>query len=101
MWVQPDPDELFKVGRASGFPALHSLSPPPFSRKSQKYNPELQKKSLAGREQRLKDHEEFVNKLKAYSKDGRPSRLPSPPLPSPRSGGFGTDVTYLLACLPA
>ncbi|KAH0613891.1 uncharacterized protein H6S33_005777 [Morchella sextelata] len=49
MWVQPDPDELFK-----------------------KYNPELQKKSLEGREQRLKDHEEFIARLKAYSKDDRP-----------------------------
>lgn len=42
----------------------------------QKYNPELQKKSLEGREQRLKDHEEFITRLKAYSKDERPGTLP-------------------------
>lgn len=89
MWVQPDPDELFKVGVASislhlEFPFLRK------KKKKQKYNPELQRKSLEGREQRLKDHEEFVNKLREYSKDSRPSTFPSL---TPSARGFGTDVT--------
>ncbi|KAL7268107.1 Assembly factor cbp4 [Rhizina undulata] len=47
-YVQPEPDELFK-----------------------KYNPELQKRALAQREQRLKDHEEFLDRLKEYSKSDK------------------------------
>lgn len=61
------------------------VSPPLLTqkkKKKQKYNPELQRKSLEGREQRLKDHEEFVNKLREYSKDSRPSTFP-PSLPRP------------------
>ncbi|KAI5776152.1 hypothetical protein EDC01DRAFT_625706, partial [Geopyxis carbonaria] len=51
-WIQPDPDELFK-----------------------KYNPELQKKALSQREQRLKEHQEYLMKLKEYSKSDKPSLL--------------------------
>ena len=49
-YLQPDPDELFS-----------------------RYNPDLQKKALAGREKRLADHQEYVRKLKEYSKSDRPS----------------------------
>ncbi|KAI5810836.1 hypothetical protein BZA77DRAFT_326710 [Pyronema omphalodes] len=49
MWVQPDPDELF-----------------------QRYNPELQKKVLSEREQRLKAHEEHMAMLREYSKSNKP-----------------------------
>ena len=38
-----------------------------------RYSPELQKRSLETREQRLKEAEEFVNKLKEYSKSDKPS----------------------------
>ncbi|KAI5801793.1 hypothetical protein FPQ18DRAFT_311689 [Pyronema domesticum] len=49
MWVQPDPDELF-----------------------QRYNPELQKKALSEREQRLKEYEEYMAMLREYSKSDKP-----------------------------
>ena len=38
----------------------------------QKYNPELQKRSLENREQKQQDFENFVNKLKEYSKSEKP-----------------------------
>ncbi|KAI5846177.1 hypothetical protein BZA05DRAFT_140734 [Tricharina praecox] len=49
MYVTPDPDELFS-----------------------RYNPELQAKALSEREQRLKDHGEFMAKLREYSKSDKP-----------------------------
>ncbi|MCJ1278647.1 assembly factor cbp4 [Puttea exsequens] len=45
VWVSPTEEELFK-----------------------KYNPELQKRSLEGREQRQEEFNQFVGKLKDYSK---------------------------------
>lgn len=57
-YIQPDPDELFK-----------------------KYNPELQKKALSEREQRLRDHQEYVRKLKEYAKSDKPSTIPPFVLP--------------------
>jgi hypothetical protein len=56
-YLQPDPEELFE-----------------------RYNPELQKKALSEREQRLKNHQEFVHKLKEYAKSDKPSALPNPAL---------------------
>jgi len=41
----------------------------------QKYNPELQKKSLENRQQKQEEFDFFVNKLKEYAKDNRPSKL--------------------------
>ena len=38
----------------------------------QKYNPELQKRSLENREQKQQDFDNFVNKLKEYSKSEKP-----------------------------
>ena len=49
MWVTPTEEELFK-----------------------RYNPELQKRSLENRYQKQKDFDDFVNRLKEYSKDDRP-----------------------------
>lgn len=49
-WVSPTEDELFK-----------------------KYNPDLQKKSLANRAERQKEFDDFVGKLKEYSKSDKPS----------------------------
>lgn len=49
MWVTPTEEELFK-----------------------RYNPELQKRSLENRYQKQKDFDDFVNRLKEYSKSDRP-----------------------------
>lgn len=38
-----------------------------------RYNPELQKRSLEGRDQRLKDANDFIAQLKEYSKSDKPS----------------------------
>ena len=38
----------------------------------QRYNPELQKRSLANRAQRQQDFDDFVTKLKEYSKSDKP-----------------------------
>ncbi|KAK4125319.1 CBP4-domain-containing protein [Parathielavia appendiculata] len=48
-WVQPTDEELF-----------------------QKYNPELQKRSLERRFERQQDFDDFVTKLKEYSKSDKP-----------------------------
>ena len=40
--------------------------------KEQKYNPDLQKRSLENREQKQQDFDNFVNKLKEYSKSDKP-----------------------------
>ncbi len=37
-----------------------------------KYNPELQKRSLENRYQKQKDFDDFVNRLKEYSKSDKP-----------------------------
>jgi hypothetical protein len=39
----------------------------------QRYNPELQKRSLEGRLQREQEFDEFVRKLKEYAKSDKPS----------------------------
>ncbi|KAI1181805.1 CBP4-domain-containing protein [Nemania serpens] len=49
MWVQPTDEELFE-----------------------RYNPELQKRSLEGRYERQKEFDDFVTKLKEYSKSDKP-----------------------------
>lgn len=50
MWVQPTDEELFE-----------------------RYNPELQKRSLEGRYERQKNFDDFVTKLKEFSKSDKPS----------------------------
>ncbi|KAJ8124269.1 hypothetical protein O1611_g9372 [Lasiodiplodia mahajangana] len=49
MWIQPTDEELFK-----------------------RYNPELQKRSLEGRYERQKEFDDFVTRLKEYSKSDKP-----------------------------
>ncbi|KAI4605405.1 assembly factor cbp4 [Alternaria ethzedia] len=49
MWVTPTEEEIFK-----------------------RYSPELQKKALAGREQRQKDFDAFVGQLKEASRSDKP-----------------------------
>lgn len=50
MWVSPTEEELFK-----------------------RYNPELQARSLANREKTQEEFDQFVTKLKEYSKSNKPS----------------------------
>jgi DNA-directed RNA polymerase subunit N (RpoN/RPB10) len=45
-----------------------------FSHNYQRYNPELQKKALAGRQQRQEDFDAFVMQLKEASKSDKPSK---------------------------
>jgi hypothetical protein len=52
-WVSPTDEELF-----------------------QKYSPELQKKSLERRVERQQEFDDFVGKLKEYSKSDKPSESP-------------------------
>lgn len=56
MWLQPTDEELFK-----------------------RYNPELQKKSLERRYERQKDFDDFVMRLREYSKSDKPSTEPPNP----------------------
>ncbi|KAI0468983.1 CBP4-domain-containing protein [Xylaria cf. heliscus] len=49
MWIQPTDEELFM-----------------------RYNPELQKKSLERRYEKQKDFDDFVTRLKEYSKSDKP-----------------------------
>lgn len=61
-WVSPTDEELFE-----------------------RYNPELQKKSLEGRYERQKAFDDYVTKLKEFSKSNKPSTrcpriLPLPPV---------------------
>jgi hypothetical protein len=50
MWVRPSEEELFL-----------------------RYNPELQKRSLENRQQKQQDFDDFVTRLKIYSKSDKPS----------------------------
>lgn len=52
MWVSPTDEELVK-----------------------KYNPDLQRRSQEGRYERQKEFDDFVMKLKEYSKSDKPSTL--------------------------
>ncbi|KAI5809951.1 hypothetical protein DFH27DRAFT_606376 [Peziza echinospora] len=48
-WLMPTPEDLFK-----------------------RYNPELQKRSLAQRDAKMKEQQEFLTKLQEYSKSDKP-----------------------------
>ena len=55
MWLTPTEEELFS-----------------------RYNPELQRRSLENREQKQEEFDQFVRRLKEYSKSDKPSELPFP-----------------------
>ncbi|KAF1944179.1 CBP4-domain-containing protein [Clathrospora elynae] len=55
-----------------GGPALVWYVTPTEEEIFKRYNPELQKKALAGREQRQKDFDVFVGQLKELSKSDKP-----------------------------
>jgi hypothetical protein len=44
---------------------------------AQKYNPDLQRRSLENREKKQQDFDDFVGRLKQYSKSDRPSKSTS------------------------
>lgn len=55
-----------------GGPALVVYVTPTHEELFKKFNPELQKRSLEQRDERLRQHYEFVTKLKEYSKSDKP-----------------------------
>ncbi|KKY15540.1 putative ubiquinol-cytochrome-c reductase assembly factor [Phaeomoniella chlamydospora] len=55
-----------------GGPALTWYLRPTDEEIFQKFNPDLQKRSLENRERREKEFDEFVTKLKEYSKSDKP-----------------------------
>lgn len=59
-----------------GGPALVYYVSPTEEELFKKYNPDLQKKSLANRSQKQEEFDEFVSKLKEYSKSDKPSTQP-------------------------
>jgi hypothetical protein len=71
-YVTPTEEEIFKVRLFLATRACSSVLHP-----SQRYNPELQAKSLAGREQRQKDFDAFVGQLKEASRSDKPSKFSS------------------------
>ncbi|KAI9863163.1 MAG: assembly factor cbp4 [Trichoglossum hirsutum] len=66
-YVSPSEDELFKV-LGTALPSLARL----LTSGIQRYNPELQKRSLQDREKRQEEFDNFVTKLKEYSKSNKP-----------------------------
>jgi hypothetical protein len=58
-----------------GGPALIYYVSPTEEELFLKYNPELQKRSLENRREKQEDFDNFVNKLKVYSKSDKPSTL--------------------------
>ena len=60
-----------------GGPALVRYLQPTDEELFQKYNPELQKRSLERRVERQQEFDDFVTKLKEYSKSDKPSKCHS------------------------
>ncbi|MCJ1297691.1 assembly factor cbp4 [Hypocenomyce scalaris] len=55
-----------------GGPALIYYVTPTEEELFKRYNPELQKRSLANRQERQQDFDNFVGKMKEYSKSNKP-----------------------------
>ena len=58
-----------------GGPALTWYLTPTDEELFKKYNPDLQRKSLERRFERQQEFDDFVTKLKEYSKSDKPSKL--------------------------
>lgn len=56
-----------------GGPALIYYVTPSEEELFLRYNPELQRRSLANRKERQEDFDQFVTRLKKYSKSDKPS----------------------------
>lgn len=65
VYVSPTEEELFKACCAVSIRDLQA-------NQVQRYNPELQKRSLENRAQKQQDANNFVNQLKEYSKRDKP-----------------------------
>lgn len=61
-----------------GGPALTYYLTPTEEELFQKYNPDLQRKSLEKRAERQQEFDDFVTKLKEYSKSDKPSMSSRP-----------------------
>jgi len=57
-----------------GGPMLIDYVTPTEEELFKRYNPDLQRRSLEGRDQKLKEANEFIDKIKEYSKSDKPSR---------------------------
>jgi hypothetical protein len=66
------------LGISIGGPALVYYISPTEEELFKKYNPELQKRSLENRVEKQQEFDDFVGKLKEYSKSNRPSRWSGP-----------------------
>ena len=67
-YVTPSEEELFMVRLLTSMILLNHTNNP------QRYNPELQRRSLENRKEKQEDFDRFVNKLKDYSKSDKPSK---------------------------
>jgi hypothetical protein len=69
-YVTPSEEELFSVSNILTTPiaSTKKLTMP------QRYNPELQKRSLERRQEKQEDFDNFVGRLKEYSKSEKPSK---------------------------
>lgn len=73
-YVTPSEEELFSVRRS-----LSHTDQLNINNAMQRYNPELQRRSLEKRREKQEDFDSFVGRLKEYSKSEKPSTsLPSP-----------------------
>jgi hypothetical protein len=69
-YVTPSEEELFSVSPPSCHTQYEFQKPTIF----QRYNPELQKRSLERRQEKQEDFDNFVGRLKEYSKSEKPSK---------------------------
>lgn len=70
-YVTPTEEELFLVRRPN-LKQFHLISETNLC--LQRYNPELQKRSLERRQEKQEDFDNFVGRLKEYSKSDKPSK---------------------------
>ncbi|KAI9838912.1 MAG: hypothetical protein M1819_004120 [Sarea resinae] len=68
-YVTPTEEELFKTNELSlSSPSLHLTA----NVQKQRYNPDLQRRSLEKRAERQEEYGKFINKLQEYSKSDKP-----------------------------
>lgn len=83
---------------AVGGPALTYYVTPTEEELFKKYSPDLQKKSLANRDQTQAEFNEFVGKLKEYSKSDKPSKYPIEGLNSNSETETGMEIAMPCGC---
>lgn len=86
-YVTPTEEELFMVPHSAG----HQNPSPILTQSLQRYNPELQRRSLENRKEKQEDFDNFVGRLKEYAKSDKPGTL-NPPFPVIKPwGGYTND----------